>query len=404
MKPFFVFISAIIFAISVDAQYRKVFTETQVDEQVVVREDADKIKEGPFKYTYEGKTIEKGSYLNNKKEGLWYYDDINGELSFHGLYKGGVKNGAWKYIHKGKLASEIYYTNGLSDSAIGYYPNSTVAFIFHCDTNGNGELRSYYENGQLRESVALLDRKSEGVGLIYHDNGQLYRESIYHLGKIYTVVSCFDSQGKPMDGGDLREGTGLMLDYRKPESDKSAVLFLKQKKTYKNGFLNGLSTTYHENGKVWREGDFLNDKEIGEWKSYNEKGEERSTMNYTGNEDSSVVVYEPAIPDGINREDGFMDIPPSFQGGEKQLYKYLQSNIVYPSFAKDKGIQGKVYVSFSVNMDGEIGDVKIARGTHESLNEEAISVVSVMPRWNPGLTGGIPARCTFTLPINFTLR
>jgi len=95
---------------------------------------------------------------------------------------------------------------------------------------------------------------------------------------------------------------------------------------------------------------------------------------------------------------------PEFPGGDLALRKYLANSVKYPVVAPENGIQGKVFVSFVVDRDGGISNVKVARGIDESLDKEAMRVVKSMPKWIPGKQNGQPVRVSFTVPINFVLQ
>ncbi len=95
---------------------------------------------------------------------------------------------------------------------------------------------------------------------------------------------------------------------------------------------------------------------------------------------------------------------PAFNGGETELYKYLHDNTKYPEEAKELGIQGRVFVTFVVETDGSITDIKVVRGIGGGCDEEAVRVVKSMPRWTPGKQRGVPVRVQFNLPIKFTLQ
>ena len=95
---------------------------------------------------------------------------------------------------------------------------------------------------------------------------------------------------------------------------------------------------------------------------------------------------------------------PEFPNGMKELYVYLQNNIKYPVMAKESGIQGKVYVTFVVEKNGSITDVKVLRGIGGGCDEEAIRVVAAMPKWKPGKQRGKPVRVQYNLPVRFTLQ
>ena len=95
---------------------------------------------------------------------------------------------------------------------------------------------------------------------------------------------------------------------------------------------------------------------------------------------------------------------PEFPGGEAALYKFLAENIKYPQMAKESGIQGRVFVTFVVERDGRVTDVRVLRGIGGGCDEEAIRVVSDMPKWAPGKQRGKPVRVQYNLPVKFTLQ
>lgn len=95
---------------------------------------------------------------------------------------------------------------------------------------------------------------------------------------------------------------------------------------------------------------------------------------------------------------------PEYPGGQDALVSFLSNNINYPEEAEKKGIEGKVIVTFIVEPDGIINDVKVASSVHRLLDKEAIRVIKSMPKWIPGKQNGIPVRVKYTAPINFVLK
>jgi TonB family protein len=95
---------------------------------------------------------------------------------------------------------------------------------------------------------------------------------------------------------------------------------------------------------------------------------------------------------------------PEFPGGELALRKYIAQSIKYPEEAIAKKIEGKVYVTFVVEKDGSVGSVRIARGVASSLDNEALRVVTELPKWKPGTQRGQAVRVNYTVPINFMLQ
>lgn len=94
---------------------------------------------------------------------------------------------------------------------------------------------------------------------------------------------------------------------------------------------------------------------------------------------------------------------PAYPGGEAARIRYLSENINYPQMARESGIQGTVYVTFVVERNGNVTDVRVLRGIGGGCDEEAVRVIKSMPKWSPGKQRGKPVRVQFTMPIKFTL-
>lgn len=98
-----------------------------------------------------------------------------------------------------------------------------------------------------------------------------------------------------------------------------------------------------------------------------------------------------------------LEIQPEFPGGDAALYKYLGDNIRYPRMAVEANIHGTVYISFVIEKDGSLSNVRIERSPATVLADEAVRVVSSMPDWKPGKQGGKSVRVSFILPVRFRL-
>ena len=94
---------------------------------------------------------------------------------------------------------------------------------------------------------------------------------------------------------------------------------------------------------------------------------------------------------------------PTFPGGDAAMMKYLSENVKYPALAIKAQEQGRVVVSFTVEKDGAISDVKVARSVTPSLDAEAVRVVKAMPKWTPGKQGGQLVRVRYNVPVSFKL-
>ena len=94
---------------------------------------------------------------------------------------------------------------------------------------------------------------------------------------------------------------------------------------------------------------------------------------------------------------------PEFPGGSDSLYAYIARNIKYPETAKKEKIEGRVFVTFVIEKDGQVSNAKILRDIGGGCGEEAIRVVKNMPKWKPGTQRGNPVRFQFNLPVSFLL-
>lgn len=98
-----------------------------------------------------------------------------------------------------------------------------------------------------------------------------------------------------------------------------------------------------------------------------------------------------------------VEVMPQYPGGQIAMMKYIMENMKYPKQAMKEGIQGRVAVSFIVEKDGSISDVKPILSVHPLLNKEAVRVVKSMPKWTPGKQNGKPVRVRYNLPVMFKL-
>lgn len=95
---------------------------------------------------------------------------------------------------------------------------------------------------------------------------------------------------------------------------------------------------------------------------------------------------------------------PRFLGkGTDQFSLWVNKYLKYPKYAKQKVIEGKVKLRFTIDTDGRIVDMSVIKGVYPLLDKEAIRVVSSSPRWKPGTVDGKPIRVTYTFPIIFML-
>lgn len=94
---------------------------------------------------------------------------------------------------------------------------------------------------------------------------------------------------------------------------------------------------------------------------------------------------------------------PEFPGGQDSLNRFIAKNVIYPNYAMEEEISGKVYVSFVVNEDGLISSAKVVKGIGGGCDEEALRLVKSMPKWKAGMHSGKKVKVRFIIPISFIL-
>lgn len=98
---------------------------------------------------------------------------------------------------------------------------------------------------------------------------------------------------------------------------------------------------------------------------------------------------------------GVVEYQPQFPGGIKVCEQFIKENLRYPDTGSD--VQGRVIVSFMVERDGSLSDIKVVRGLDPAFDEEALRVVKMMPKWSPGATDGKISVMRYTIPIIFKI-
>jgi len=126
------------------------------------------------------------------------------------------------------------------------------------------------------------------------------------------------------------------------------------------------------------------------------------TSTEATNTDSAIITStEEALTDSVYST---VEVMPVYPGDESALATDLGQAIVYPENAKTAGVQGKVYVSFVVNKNGEVTDAKVVRSANPMLDQAAIDAIMKLKKFTPGTNKGEPVSVQYTLPINFKLQ
>ncbi|MGZ3778580.1 MAG: TonB family protein [Mucilaginibacter sp.] len=230
-----------------------------------------------------------------------------------------------------------------------------------------GAFIEYFPNGHRKTIQNYKNGGPTGEVTHYYPNGKLY------------YASSFDIINKRLIVSEAGDSTG--------------------KATVSNG--NGTLTLYDNDFKFETDhGSIVKGLMDGEW-----TGIYLDSINYVCLfKEGKGTNGKSYLPSGKVYEFSEAEMEPLPKGGMGEFYKFLAKNIHYPAVAKENNIQGEVFLTFIVERDGKLNDIKILRGIGAGCDEEALRVLKLSPPWSPGFHYGIPVRVKYQVPISFALQ
>ena len=290
-----------------------------------------------------------------------------------------------------------------------------------------------------REIGLYVNGKREGVHIIRYDNDNILVKAEYKYNTLNGQYKKFFSNGKLMEESvyDLGVMDGISRSYHKNGK-------LKTEDYYNHGIRHGLCRKWWGNGqlavhkkfnsdqcilhKEWdRDGRKIMDKVLVKERAYPEENIIEVNKDYPPPPDippppppppvetiveevaAPIVEFpdvEPNFPCGtFYKRDTLGNIIDSYElCGPMAMQRWINDNIKYPQTSIEMNEQGRVFLSFVVETNGSISNVKIERGISIDLDREAKRVIKKMPKWVPGESAGRAVRARCRLPINFQLQ
>ena len=136
---------------------------------------------------------------------------------------------------------------------------------------------------------------------------------------------------------------------------------------------------------------------IGQPGLANAIGDSAGISDVTAHGTGTGIITQPT---NTNKPFVWVEQMPQFVG---DMDAYMNSHLKYPEAARATGIEGRVTIGFVVNEDGAVSEARVLRGIGGGCDEEALKMVSGMPKWKPGKQNGNAVKVFFTLPVNFVL-
>jgi len=226
----------------------------------------------------------------------------------------------------------------------------------------------------------MIEKKSSKGNLEKRKNTFLIIGFIVILGLVYLGFEFFATEKKPIDLGMLDDIVIVVTDIDAPLTDPPPPPPppIQQQKDY-------LLQVVENEMKVNMEGlvfsEYDEDYEIPEYEIIKIIDDDA----------------EPAPPEY------WPEVMPEPVDGFENMYNFLHSHLKYPEKALIHRISGQVFIEFVVEKDGTISNVNVKIGVYPELDQEAVRVVKMMPKWRPGKQNGKNVRCYFQIPIRFTI-
>ena len=126
-------------------------------------------------------------------------------------------------------------------------------------------------------------------------------------------------------------------------------------------------------------------------------------IEITEDEVIEEIIFEEPVEEEVDKIFIVVEKQPAFPGGTKAFLLYIQKNLMYPNQAKRMGIEGKVYVQFVVDKEGNLSEVKSIKGIGAGCEDEAVRVIQNSPKWQPGKQRGRVVSVRIVVPLTFSL-
>ena len=225
-------------------------------------------------------------------------------------------------------------------------------------------------------------------------NASFYR-TIKKENNLYIVQDYYKNKVLQMDGSFTSLHPELYEGYFKYYTDKGTLI---KEGEYKKNVEEGEWKLYYDNGRLMRIENYLNGNLSEHLKSYYTNQQIRRDEEYKNGKLIRANCYTPKGKDTAY----FSSYQTSeFTGGLAALKKYLLDNMKYPKDALEKGVEGTVFIKFTVTDKGTIENAELQKAVYPSLDAEALRLVKNMPKWQPGKKNDIPQKVVFNIPIVF---
>jgi len=392
------------FSLSVCGQKTRTIKEKRAGKQVVEKFDVlrsdEKIRHGDYEMFFNRISIVRGQYQNGKRHGYWQFGTVSDSVYCFGHYVNGKKDSSWTYFYLNETASQLEFSKGRIKNVSAFYPDNRSSYEAFFDSSGTGKVTSFYNNGNTREVIPVVEYHIHGIAKAYHFNGQLFQKIEYHRGTPVNVLTRLDADGVELTETELKKGTGIhQLYYVNTDNEQIIAKIIH----YRDSLKDGKYVEFNKKGDIKTLGQYKKGVKSGIWTYYNVNGSRE--RNFTDEpEEHHIPSHQNdnhyyAIFDAHHKDVRKAKFP----GGDVALMRFLSNTIQFPNEARKSKSAGICLTSFDVSPTGEIYNGRALETPHPSLSRVAVNSVLSMPNWQPALVFGVPVVMQFNIPIKFTL-
>jgi TonB family protein len=273
-----------------------------------------------------------------------------------------------------------------------YYANSvrkTVGKVsaFEPRLIFEGVILRFNLEGKRKEITTYEKGVPLGMSYHYFSNGKLHKQ-IEYLAFIPATIAT------------VLPGAGLAAESFNPNSKLIYLVDSLGVEQVKNGSGYVKNIEIKDKKEQTEEGGYIDGVKHGVWKG----SETGYGTSYVETYEHGKLIGGESTREGVKYQYTTAGEPPSFKGGIQKFYEYVGYSTRYPSDAARDKISGTVFLSFTVERDGRLSEVKVERSVYYSIDEEAKRVVMSSPKWIPGTQRGVPVRVKYNIPLKFTVR
>ncbi|MCG8331621.1 MAG: energy transducer TonB [Chitinophagales bacterium] len=245
----------------------------------------------------------------------------------------------------------------------------------------------YPEKKILTHYITYADRRfkeRDGIYKEWYDDGRPWKEGLYKNGKKAGTWTYY-----PFDDlGQKRRGT-----YANGQKDGQWVWLdtlgqVVEERNYQNNELHGIAKIFDSEGRLvimrtYEKGELISEK-------YFETDNPIDTIK---------MIQQMPMLKGCDEE----DLKARKQCSDLKMLQNIYSQINYPRFARENGIEGTALFSFNIGKDGTLRDIISIRGLCADVEAECLRVIQLLPEWNPGVQNDEVVKVQFKLPVKFRL-